>query len=80
MNNNLPTEAGLYWGRTTNTMQWYDLIICVCGEAPFLYVEHVYNRGRLDGPKVQTANYSDILIGPKLEVPDVSPLEMKRHS
>lgn len=41
---NRPTEPGLYWARSRSGMQWYDLIVEVVGEAPWLEIGYILDR------------------------------------
>ena len=38
-NKNIPTETGFYWAKSDVGYKWYNLIVNIFGEAPFLQWE-----------------------------------------
>lgn len=61
-----PDSEGAYWARSSSRIEWFDLIVLVEGNPPFLRPEGVFSfRGRaFDRSLVQW--------GPKIERPEMS--------
>lgn len=70
MNNNYPAEPGLYFAKT-GTFKWYDSIVSVQGDAPFLYIEWAVAMGSLMDrtPIYHKPIASHYQFGPKIERP-----------
>lgn len=43
MNNNPPGEPGIYWARSFKC-EWWNLIVEIAGDVPYLRIEWVYDR------------------------------------
>lgn len=71
----LPSEPGVYWCRSTGGHKWYDLIVEVTGEVPFLHISNILN----DGTAVKT-NYEcwELYWGPKIAEPTVPKEEIEK--
>ena len=64
MNNNRPTERGIYLAKSPN-YKWWNWIVEVGGEAPWLKIEWVVSR--IDGgPCVDKSLIDKLEFGPKL--------------
>ena len=74
---NFPTESGIYAVRKNPESNWYNLIIEVIGEVPFLRISNVMLRfsriKREDESLIQRIkdNPEALCWGPKLEAPEV---------
>lgn len=69
---NLPNSAGFFWARSSPDMEWWDLIVRVYGEAPFMELD-IYDvlRDNLD----LAASVDNIdLFGPEIIVPPSAPV------
>lgn len=69
MSRQKPNEPGIYWARSSPSLRWYDLIVEVGGEAPWLKICWIQPR---IGKKI---DYPFMRWGPKIcdkapEVPD----------
>lgn len=70
MNNpiNTPTEAGIYWARTSRC-QWWNLIVNVIGDAPFLSVDSLWKWSDMTLITDPRSLLDIKEFGPKLEIP-----------
>ena len=66
MNNNLPTESGLYFASSDN-FKWYNLIVEVYGDSPFFRI-NVWDRYKVES-YADTVLYNINQWGPKIEIP-----------
>lgn len=60
-----PTEIGFYWAKS-DTYQWWNLIVEVYGESPFLKIR-AWNRGKDVLSIFQSHDIKSW--GPKIEIP-----------
>ena len=59
-----PIEPGVYWGRT---MAWWNLVVEVRGQSPFLKVTRIIS---LIGLGDEAQRTESIIWGPKINPPD----------
>lgn len=75
MDKNTPTKAGLYFARRHDSSNWYHLVVCVGGEAPFLRVE--WTRDRKTNHPLREEEHCFILFGPEIVVPEIPTDEIR---
>lgn len=75
-----PTEPGLYWVRSSKNYSWYNFIVKVGGEQPYLKIEWVIDTGIEPGMyvKVEDHKIDKFIWGPKIEIPKVEILNETR--
>ena len=66
----IPSETGLYWGKSDIRRERFNLIVEVTGEAPMLYIAAVYELAcNMDGPRILMLKPYQICFGPKIAAP-----------
>jgi len=62
-NRNKPTEPGFYWARSRASFQWYNLIVHIYGDIPYLS----YETWDLVEGKIESGKDPSYYFGPKIE-------------
>lgn len=62
----IPTEQGLYWAKSDTDYRWYNLIVAVVGESPWLSIYYAFNRSE---HRTVPVDPKGIIWGPRIEEP-----------
>lgn len=62
-----PKKPGYYWAKSDDKFKWYNVIICIKGEAPYLH--YVAWRRGLTDELMHGIDPDGYVFGPEIPVP-----------